>query len=245
MRVSSFSFIQIPIELLDDTAISPLELRLYCILMRYGMEGRGYSQAGHRFLARKLDVHPKTIAISLNNLQEAGYISITRVGLNRNDKIRCLKTVKREKKEKIRMECAHPIKKEAGAPPPLLENKRTTTNDINRGRKMESKITNEENPKILHIPLKTDEIVAPIPENQAETNEILAEIKKRVRKRSFEGWFDGKIAISYSDSKRIEVNCIGDFEKEWLKDNYKSLIERISGKKVSFVVIYRKEKELV
>ena len=32
------------------------------------------------------------------------------------------------------------------------------------------------------------------------------------------------------------------FEKEWLKDNYKSLIERISGKKVSFVVIYRKEK---
>ena len=47
------------------------------------------------------------------------------------------------------------------------------------------------------------------------------------------------------DKKRIEVNCIGDFEKEWLKDNYKSLIERISGKKVSFVVIYRKEKELV
>ena len=61
-----------------------------------------------------------------------------------------------------------------------------------------------------------------------------------MRKRSFEGWFDGKIAVSYSDSKRIEVNCIGDFEKEWLKDNYKSLIERISGKKVSFVVIYRK-----
>ena len=42
------------------------------------------------------------------------------------------------------------------------------------------------------------------------------------------------------DKKRIEVNCIGDFEKEWLKDNYKSLIERISGKKVSFIVIYRK-----
>ena len=51
------------------------------------------------------------------------------------------------------------------------------------------------------------------------------------------------------DEKRIEVNCIGDFEKEWLKDNYKSLMERVSGKKVSFVVIYRKRetdgKELV
>ena len=45
------------------------------------MEGAGYSQAGHRFLARKLDVHPQTIARSLKNLQEAGYISITRIGL--------------------------------------------------------------------------------------------------------------------------------------------------------------------
>ena len=124
------SFVQIPIELLDDTAISPLELRLYCILMRYGMEGRGYSQAGHRFLARKLDVHPKTIAISLNNLQEAGYISISRVGLNRNDKIRCLKTIKREKKEEIRRECTHSIKKEPGHSLPLLHNKRTNKRDI-------------------------------------------------------------------------------------------------------------------
>ena len=239
------SFIQIPIELLEDQAISPLELRLYCILMRYGMEGRGWSQAGHRFLGKKLDVHPKTIAISLNNLQEAGYISISRVGLNRNDKIRCLKTIKREKKEEIRRECTHSIKKEPGHSPPLLHNKRTNKRDISGGIKMAPKYTDENNPYIPYIPTKTDEIITPIPENQAETAEILDEIKKKVRKRSFEGWFDGKIAISYSDSKRIEVNCIGDFEKEWLKDNYKSLIERISGKKVSFVVIYRKEKELV
>jgi len=91
----------------------------------------------------------------------------------------------------------------------------------------------------------TDEIITPIPENQAETDKILAEIQEKLRKRSFEGWFDGKIAVSYSDNQRIEVNCVGAFEKEWLKNNYKSLIERISGKKVSFVVIYRKEKELV
>ena len=239
------SFVQIPIELLDDPAISPLELRLYCILMRYGMEGRGWSQAGHRFLGQKLGVHPKTIAISLNNLQEAGYISISRVGLNRNDKIRCLKTIKREKKEEIRRECTHSIKKEPGHSPPLLHNKRTNKRDISGGIKMAPKYTDENNPYIPYIPLKTDEIITPVHENQAETAEILAEIKKKLRKRIFEGWFDGKIAISYSDSKRIEVNCIGDFEKEWLKDNYKSLIERISGKKVSFVVIYRKEKGMV
>ena len=95
------SFVQIPIALLDDTAISPLELRLYCILMRYGMEGRGFSQAGHRFLARKLDVHPQTIGRSIKNLEESGYISVEKICLNRNDKIRCLKTIKREKKEEM------------------------------------------------------------------------------------------------------------------------------------------------
>ena len=103
----------------------------------------------------------------------------------------------------------------------------------------------EINLNIPCTPPQTEETITPIPEYQDETDAILAEIKKNVRKRSFEGWFNGKTAISYSDSKRIEVNCVGDFEKEWLKDNYKSLIERISGKKVSFVVIYRKEKEMV
>ena len=88
-------------------------------------------------------------------------------------------------------------------------------------------------------------VVSTVPSYQAETDEILAEIKKNVRKQSYLGWFDGKIAVCYSDNQRIEVNCVGAFEKEWLKNNYKSLIERISGKKVSFVVIYRKEKEMV
>ena len=43
------------------------------------------------------------------------------------------------------------------------------------------------------------------------------------------------------DEKRIEVSCTDITRKEWVEENYKSLIERISGKKVSFVVIYRKE----
>ena len=65
-------------------------------------------------------------------------------------------------------------------------------------------------------------------------------IKENVREQSYLGWFNGKIAISYSDSKRIEVSCTY-MNKEWIEENYKSLIERLSGKKVSLVVIFRKK----
>lgn len=230
------SFIQIPIELIEDQAISPLELRLYCSLMRYGMEGAGYSQAGHRFLARKLDVHPQTIARALKNLQEAGYISVEKICLNRNDKIRCLKTIKREK----RSEPQRSTQNQQGCSPPLLYNIKNKR-DIRLEPQNLEEIDIQNNPYIPYIPTPTDETITPLPEHQDETDEILAGIKKNVRKTSFTDWFDGKIAISYSDSKRIEVNCVGDFKKKWLKDYYSSLIERISGKKVSFVVIYRKE----
>ena len=189
------------------------------------MEGRGFSQAGHRFLAKKLNVHPQTIAISLKNLQEAGYISISRVGLNRNDKIRCLKTIKREKKEEIRSEPPHSIKKQPGHSPPLLHNKRTNKRDITEGTTMVKernykltaggRIKNDyKNPYTPYIPTPSDEKITPIPEYQAETDDLLSKIKENVRKQSYLGWFDGKIAVSYADSKRIEVNCVGDFEKE-------------------------------
>ena len=65
-------------------------------------------------------------------------------------------------------------------------------------------------------------------------------MKSYVRKTSFTGWFDGKIAISYADSKRIEVSCTDETRKEWIEENYKKLIERVSGRRTSFVVIYRK-----
>jgi len=93
-------FIQIPVELLTDPQISALELRIYGILLRYGLEGSGRSMAGHRLLARNCNCHTRTIARSLKNLQSLGWITIKRRGLNLNDVIRCLKTVQRPKPDK-------------------------------------------------------------------------------------------------------------------------------------------------
>ena len=92
-------FIQLPVELLTDPRVSALELRLYGILLRYGLEGRGFSSAGHRLLASNCHCHPKTIARCLKNLQSIGWITIKRVGLNKCDEIRCRKTVQRPKPE--------------------------------------------------------------------------------------------------------------------------------------------------
>ena len=50
---------------------------------------------------------------------------------------------------------------------------------------MAPKFTDEDNPYIPYIPLKTDEIITPIPENQAETAEILAEMKEKGEEKEF------------------------------------------------------------
>ena len=153
------SFVQLPIEIIEDTAISPLELRLYLTLLRYGLESRGFSQAGHRFLAKKLGVHPQTIGRSIKNLEESGYISVEKICLNRNDKIRCLKTVKREKKKPSRVYHTPTTQTKHRDQTLTFIDKRTNKRDISGGIKMAPKYTDENNPYIPYIPLKTDEII--------------------------------------------------------------------------------------
>ena len=82
--------------------------------------------------------------------------------------------------------------------------------------------------------------IEPIPKYKGLTDDLLAGIKKKVRPTSFSGWFDKKISINYADEKRIEIACVDNFTKDWLKENYTSLVEKVCGKKVSFVVIYRR-----
>ena len=89
-------------------------------------------------------------------------------------------------------------------------------------------------------PSQISKEIAPIPEYKELTDDLLVGIKKKVRPTSFSGWFDNKICINYADEKRIEIACVDNFTKDWLKENYTSLVEKVCGKKVSFVVIYRR-----
>ena len=93
------SFVQLPSEILTDPDITALDLRIYAILMDFGRKGRGYSQIGHQYLGKLVGKHPKTVVKSIKRLAELGYITVERIGLNRNDRLRCKKTVKREKSD--------------------------------------------------------------------------------------------------------------------------------------------------
>ena len=123
MDAGTSSFVQIPSEILIDPEISALDLRIYCVLMDFGRRGRGFSQIGHKYLGRLVGKHPKTIAKSINRLAELGYISVERIGLNRNDRIRCRRTVQREnpterigKNKKTTQPSVIPYQKRPGGP---------------------------------------------------------------------------------------------------------------------------------
>ena len=47
-------------------------------------------------------------------------------------------------------------------------------------------------------------------------------------------WFKGKTAIEDEDASSITIRCIDNFTADWLQEYYTSLVEGISGKKVSF-----------
>lgn len=125
------SFAQILKEIIEDPNISAIEYRLYSLLMSYGFE-RGYSQAGQDFLAKKLNIHIKTVAKSLKRLEELEYITVTKLGHNRNDEIRCKKTVKWDKEEAQKQENTKPTRSKWREPkqPARTGNKMATPYNI-------------------------------------------------------------------------------------------------------------------
>lgn len=90
-----------------------------------------------------------------------------------------------------------------------------------------------------HQPQSTPTI-RPIPKYLLETSRLMQLIKDAIRPQSYLFWFEDKVCVSYEDEKRVELSCVDNFTKDWLKENYTSLVEKVCGKKVSFVVIYRR-----
>jgi len=213
------TFVQIPSELITDTSVSPLELRLYILLMDLGFKGRGFSFAGHKYLGKLLDSHPQTIAKSLKNLCELGWIKVTRVGLNRNDKIRCLKTVQKEKRSE---------------PPVSIKNKGShighSINRINKEKIIEGTIQKTTVDKYKTTPPTP----IPIPKYQDDTRQLLSLIEQAIQPKSYSYWFQDKVTISYVDETSINISCLNNTNIQWLKRHYTDILNKITGKKVSF-----------
>lgn len=220
--MSACSFVQILSELTTDPNITAVEFRLYTILMDLGLKGRGFSQAGHSYLAHLCNCHPKTIAKSLKRLREQGYISIERVGLNRNDKIRCLKTVKRRKDNKV------PIKKDTPKVVPSIIDKRTNTDIEHRSAEPDS-IEEQKRP---YNELDTEDIQI----DQEATNACHKSLQDALSPKTYTTWFNGVEVIETSDNHlEMKLNT-GILGYDFIQEHYLQDIETILGRQVSLTI---------
>lgn len=221
------NFIQIPVELLTDPQVSALELRIYGILLRYGLEGSGRSMAGHRLLARNCNCHTSTIARSLKNLQSLGWITIRRRGLNLNDEIRCLKTVKKPKPNKLKAAHQEPASSQV---PSIIDKRkkryrrdRVTLTDIQRtppGQPQGS----ASKPGCAKNRMVQEELK----EVQATLTTTLEE---NIRKAGLYWFQDAIVTDDTADALTISV---GNDHVGLVQEQYSGLLDKLMSKKVIF-----------
>lgn len=216
-------FIQLPVELLSDPQVSALELRLYAILLRYGLEGSGWSQAGHQLLGKNCNCHPKTIARCLKHLQLLGWITIERIGLNRNDKIRCLKTVQKKKSDGTNTTYQGKTQRRL---PTLVDKK------DKRYRRARPNLPDVQEP----LPDKPQKVASKperrcVDEQFKEAQQALTtELSNNLRPASWRIWFQNAI-ITGNNTEQLTIS-LGHEQVEWVDSRYSALLERLMRKKV-------------
>lgn len=215
------SFVQILSELTTDPNITAVEFRLYTILMDLGLKGRGFSQAGHQYLSHLCNCHPKTIAKSLRNLKEQGYISIERVGLNRNDKIRCKRTVKKLKDKKVTIKKSPSI-----ADPTLVDKKKNKDIERNRPDAIVDKVENQRSNDSNTPQKKVD---------QQRTEEVQTTLQTHMRPKLYDLWFKS-VEVIESDNDLTEI-CLnaGDIGYDHISKFYLDDVEKILGTEVKLI----------
>jgi len=228
MSAGSSSFVQIPSELLTDPSISALDLRIYCILMDFGFKGRGFSQIGHKHLGKLVGACPGTIARRVKHLTHAGYISVTRTGLNRNDKIRCLKTVRRS-------EHSRPIKtKHPRSIPHLLDRKkklldRSRSPDLERSKSSMKPFQTATDTRQQARTLEAIEL------HSERTKALLGRLRDDLRPQSFRSWFQDIFVSSETDDLVEICTPKGPYAAEWIRENHLAQLTEIAGKEVVVV----------
>lgn len=229
-------FIQIPVELLDDPAISAVEFRLYSILLRYGLEGNGFSQAGTTLLSKKLKCCQQTVTRSLKNLAAAGYISIERIGLNRNNRIRCHRTVKRNKSNANRISQKPSIKKAEECIAPHCS-------DINYKKDRRPTLQNPINSTANPPPPPGEPVDTASPSSQADSRvveERFSQAQERFEQAIADNlrpaslhWFQNAVVVEdQADNVRISL---GNDHVEWVESQYLNLLNRVVGKNVCLI----------
>jgi hypothetical protein len=221
---ASITFVQLPSDLLIDREVSATELRLYAILMDLGYKGMGFSQAGTRYLAKLCNCHEKTVAKSLKHLEELGWLRIVRIGLNRNNKIHCLRTVRKDKNVPIKS------RSQMGSPSTnRKKNKKNIEVVTTPDAFIDNKTTTKNQEEIRH----RDEVRASKADNYQERTKALQDgLQQSTRQTSWNMWLKDLVIVGNDEGLSISVGKDTDFELEWIEKHYSHLIETVAGEEV-------------
>lgn len=236
MSAPSSSFVQLPSEILTDPNISALELRIYAILMDFGRKGRGFSQIGHQYLARLVGKHPQTIGKCLKNLSEKGYIVVERVGLNRNDIIRCKKTVQKPMQAEVRSERIGKDKKTITSEVPLLidrSTKKSYKDDPSPLPVPYNQPTPPKSPQKTQDQHQQAQRDIAILEHQEVSNDLKTGLESSVRPVSYDQFFSDVVVMENNAAEL--VISLGNDKTDWVKEHFTTLLAKIAGKKVQII----------
>ena len=223
----SASFVQLPSEILIDPNLTALDLRIYAICMDFGRKSRGFSQIGHQHLGKLVGKHPKTIAKSIKRLTELGYIKVERIGLNRNDRIRCQRTVKREKSDGTP---TIPQERKPALPSSSIDR---STKKRYKDRSNNLPLNQLENPiKNPPFPHRSTQIVEAIKSHQPLTDQLTDQLSRTIRPAAFNGFFKN-MAVIEADEGSMTISV--GHQVEWIEKHYSEILNRIANKKVNIV----------
>ena len=227
----SASFVQLPSEILIDPDLTALDLRIYAICMDFGRKGRGYSQIGHQHLGKLVGKHPKTIAKSIKRLTELGYIKVERIGLNRNDRIRCQRTVRREKSDGTP---TIPQERTPALPSSSIDKStkkryKDRSNNLPLNQLEKPTITPSKTPPFPHREAQTLEAIK---SHQPLTDQLTDQLSRTIRPAAFNGFFKN-MAVIEADEGSMTISV--GHQVEWIKERYSEILNRIANKKVNIV----------
>jgi len=232
----SASFVQLPSEILIDPDLTALDLRIYAICMDFGRKSKGFTQIGHQHLGRLVGRHPQTIAKSIKRLTALGYIKVERIGLNRNDRIRCQKTVRRENSTEVRSERVYKVENTTQHSVPHLVDKSTKK----RYKGPSDILTSNEPKPIPHnpsqafpYPLRSPITLEAVVKYQDITDRLSDQLYNALRPASYEYWFKNMAVIDDDDD--LMTISVGHNQIDWVKEHYVELLDKMVEKKVNIV----------
>lgn len=251
MSTTSSGFVALPKFILQNPALTPEAIVIYCQLLHFDRQNGNGCFAKRETIAKFSNLSLHKVRKAIKVLEDNGIISVLRRHNSLTDVIRitpdCRPPIKETQKEHKRSQTsrnpAHHIKPTSNSREPqdlkkfkvyynrdnntIQDNNTLSTNtpegvetNHKNGGKQEHGTPVEPTPNPIHL--------------QA-TQELLSRIKTQIRNKSYEVWFTDTWVENETDKEVTLKTAKGLYVADYIKDNYLSKIEAITGKQVRVI----------